>query len=41
MDLALVIPKTDPKLNSFEIFKKTDEYVIFKSGYGSTVKKGV
>lgn len=39
MDLVIVIPKTDPKLKSFKIIEKTKDYIIFKSGYGCTVKK--
>ena len=39
LDLVFVVPLTDPKVKSFEIIKKTDDYVIFKSGYGCIVKK--
>ena len=39
MDLVIAVPKADPKLKSFEIIEKTKDYIIFKSGYGCTVKK--
>lgn len=39
MDLAFVVPKTDPKLDSFTILEKTEDYIIFRSGYGCTIKK--
>ena len=39
LDLAFVVPLTDPKIKSFEIIKETNKYIIFKSGYGCIVKK--
>ena len=39
MDLAFVVPKTDPKLKSFELIEETDDYIKFKSGFGCVVKK--
>ena len=39
MDLALAVPKSDPKLKSFELIERTSDYIIFKSGFGCTIKK--
>ena len=39
MDLTLTAPNTDPKIKSFKLLEKGDDYIIFKSGFGCTVKK--
>ena len=39
MDLKLVIPNIDPRVKSFELLEWGDDYVLFRSGYGCTLKK--
>jgi uroporphyrinogen decarboxylase len=39
MDLTLVAPNTDPKIESFRLLEKGADYIIYKSGFGCTVKK--
>lgn len=39
MDLKLVVPNMDPKIKSFELLEKGDDYIIFRSGYGCILKK--
>jgi hypothetical protein len=39
MDLTVGAPNTDPKLESFKLIEKGEDYIIFKSGFGCTLKK--
>lgn len=39
LDLKIISPNMDPKIESCQIIEKTDKYVIFKSGFGCSVKK--
>lgn len=39
MDMYLVVPNTDPKINSYKLIEKGSDYEIYKSGFGCTLKK--
>jgi hypothetical protein len=39
MDMVLVAPNTDPQIESFKLIEKNENYIIFKSGFGCTIKK--
>ena len=39
LDIKLVNPNMDPRVESCRIIEETPEYVVFKSGFGCTVKK--
>ena len=39
MDLTVGAPNTDPKIESFKLIEKGEDYIIFKSGFGCTLKK--
>jgi hypothetical protein len=39
IDMILIEPNIDPKIKSCEILEKTDDHVIFRSGFGCTIKK--
>lgn len=39
MDAFLGAPNTDPKLESFKLIEKGEDYIVFKSGFGCTIKK--
>ena len=39
LDLKIISPNMDPQIESCQILKQTSEYVIFKSGFGCSVKK--
>ena len=39
MDLKLVIPNMDPAVKSYELLEKGADHVVFRSGYGCTLKK--
>lgn len=39
LDIKVISPNMDPKVESCTILEKTPEYVVFKSGFGCTVKK--
>ncbi|MCD6156102.1 MAG: hypothetical protein J7J32_03565 [Candidatus Atribacteria bacterium] len=39
LDVKVISPNMDPKVESCTIIDKTPEYVVFKSGFGCTVKK--
>ena len=39
MDLKLVVPNMDPKVKSFELLQRGPDYILFRSGYGCTLKK--
>jgi uroporphyrinogen-III decarboxylase len=39
LDMLLIEPNIDPHIQSCEIIERTDDYVIFKSGFGCTIKK--
>ncbi|WP_369019257.1 uroporphyrinogen decarboxylase family protein [Thermatribacter velox] len=39
LDVKVISPNMDPKVESCVILEKTPDYVVFKSGFGCTVKK--
>ncbi len=39
LDVKVISPNMDPKVKSCEIIEETQEYVVFRSGFGCTVKK--
>jgi len=39
LDVKVISPNMDPKVESCQIIEETSEYVVFKSGFGCTVKK--
>jgi len=39
LDLKIISPNMDPQIESCQIIKQTKEHVIFKSGFGCTLKK--
>ncbi len=39
MDMTMGAPNTDPKIESFKLLEKGTDYIIFKSGFGCTLKK--
>ena len=39
MDLMVISPNMDPKKKSCEIIEKGDDYIVWKSGFGCTLKK--
>ncbi len=39
LDVKVISPNMDPKVESCVIIEKTPEYVVFRSGFGCTVKK--
>lgn len=39
MDMTVGAPNTDPKIESFKLLEKGKDYIIFKSGFGCTIKK--
>ncbi len=39
MDLILVVPNLDPKVESYKSIEKGNDYEIYKSGFGCTCKK--
>lgn len=39
MDLMVISPNMDPKKKSCQILEKRDDYVVWKSGFGCTIKK--
>ncbi len=39
MDLMVISPNMDPLKKSFEFIEKGDDYIIWKSGFGCTLKK--
>ena len=39
MDLMVISPNMDPMIKSCEIIEKGDDYIIWKSGFGATLKK--
>lgn len=39
MDLKFAVPIADPKIESFKIIERGNDYIIFKSGYGCILKK--
>ena len=39
LDLKIVSPNMDPRVESCQILEETSEYVIFRSGFGCCVKK--
>ena len=38
LDVKVISPNMDPKVESCQIVEETPEYVVFKSGFGCTVK---
>jgi len=39
LDLKIISPNMDPRIESCQILEETSEYVIFRSGFGCSVKK--
>lgn len=39
MDFVLCVPNEDPRIESFTLIEKGDDYTLFKSGFGCTLKK--
>jgi len=39
MDLMVISPNMDPKKKSCQILEKRDDYIVWKSGFGCTIKK--
>lgn len=39
MDIVMGAPNTDPKIESFKLINKGEDYIIYKSGFGCTIKK--
>lgn len=39
MDLVSCVPNIDPCINSFTLIERGDDYTLFKSGFGCTLKK--
>ena len=39
MDMYVVVPNTDPKIDSYQFIEQGDDYSIYKSGFGCTLKK--
>lgn len=39
MDMVLLVPNTDPKIESYKLIERGDGYEIYKSGFGCTLKK--
>ena len=39
MDMMVISPNMDPKKKTYELVKKGDDYIIWKSGFGCTLKK--
>ncbi|HSV31324.1 MAG TPA: uroporphyrinogen decarboxylase family protein [Atribacteraceae bacterium] len=39
LDVKLITPNIDPRVESCRVLEQTKDYVVFKSGFGCTVKK--
>ncbi len=39
MDMYVVVPNTDPKIESYKLIERGSDYEIYKSGFGCTLKK--
>ena len=39
LDLKVISPNMDPKVESCKVIEQNSEYVLFKSGFGCVVKK--
>uniref|UniRef100_A0A7V4WMA1 Uroporphyrinogen decarboxylase (URO-D) domain-containing protein n=1 Tax=Candidatus Caldatribacterium saccharofermentans TaxID=1454753 RepID=A0A7V4WMA1_9BACT len=39
LDVKVISPNMDPKIESCVILERTEDYVVFRSGFGCTVKK--